>query len=191
VCGFAKIRLLTLEVCSGATARFEAIQIIGNVLKLNGAVGEASKDEGRALSGERMQQVRKRNTFGWRQRLHGKRAFAAVFAARCRKHAGCLGVHGVPNDLGFHRLGLSVSRVVGTAVERNRIKRLLRESFRLTQHELPGAERGYDIVLTVRPHRMMRLEDYQEMLLTGVAAMHKHWGSAVADRGQTGGRGVG
>lgn len=129
-----------------------------------------------------MRQAGKRNTFSWRQRLHGKRAFAGVFAARCRKHAGCLGVHSVPNDLGYHRLGLSVSRAVGTAVQRNRIKRLLRESFRLMQHELPGVGRGYDLVVTVRPHRAMRLEDYQEMLLTGVAAVHKHWERAGVGR---------
>lgn len=44
------------------------------------------------------------------------------------------------------RLGTSVSRKVGNAVVRNRWKRLIREAFRLAQHELP---QGIDIV--VRP----------------------------------------
>ena len=42
------------------------------------------------------------------------------------------------------RLGLVVSRRHGNAVTRSRIKRLLREAFRLTKHELPGP---HDLVL--------------------------------------------
>lgn len=106
------------------------------------------------------------------QRLGGSRAFQAVFAARCRKNVGPLAFHVRPNDLAFNRLGLSVGRRVGSAVVRSRVKRLLREAFRLEQHALP---QGYDIVVVVRPHPAMELSEYRRMLATGAAAAEREW----------------
>lgn len=111
-------------------------------------------------------------------RLHGRRAFSAVFDAKVRKNAGPLLLFTKPNGLPHHRLGLSVGRRVGKAVVRSRVKRLVREAFRLTRHTWPtlaGPDGGLDIVVAVRPHDAMDLETVQRHLFSGVTAAHRTW----------------
>ena len=118
-------------------------------------------------------------TFPKSRRLGGRVAFAAVFDAKVRESRGPLTVFAIPNDLGHPRLGLSVGRKVGTAPKRNRVKRLLREAFRLMQHDLP---RGYDFVIVVRPHETLLLAEYQKLLSAMFVKLHNAWQRRTDDK---------
>jgi ribonuclease P protein component len=114
----------------------------------------------------------RRYNYAKRHRLQHALQFDAVYAAKTRESRGPLTVFALPNEFNHPRLGLSVGRKTGTAPKRNRIKRLLREAFRLGQHDLP---RGYDIVINVRPHETALLADYQRLLSTVMIKLHQKW----------------
>jgi ribonuclease P protein component len=81
------------------------------------------------------------------RRLRRKSDFDAAYARGRRFGNGFFGVTAIWNDKGGPRLGLAVAvRVAGGGVERNRIRRIIRESFRLHQHELPAV----DLVVSAR-----------------------------------------
>lgn len=79
------------------------------------------------------------------------------------------------NEAGRHRLGITASkRVARLAVDRNRMKRLLREMFRLSEGTLQGVEPHYDWVLNAKRSLLKvkladSLEDFQK-IVAAVAA---------------------
>lgn len=80
------------------------------------------------------------------QHLRTQAEFDRVYASEAFAADDVLVIKAAANDLPLTRLGLSVSKRVGNAVVRARWKRLIREAFRLSQHDLPV---GLDLV--VRP----------------------------------------
>ncbi|MBI4603954.1 MAG: ribonuclease P protein component [Planctomycetes bacterium] len=98
------------------------------------------------------------------ERLQHAFEFRAVFDRGGCFRTGVLRVHFLRTDRDLSRLGLVVSRRVGDAVVRNRVKRLLREVFRRSKGELPAP---MDIVLLPQgPPRTHReyLEAYRRFL---------------------------
>jgi len=79
------------------------------------------------------------------ERLTGKAQFEAVYTQGRSWANDLLAMKTLPNGLGANRYGFSVSKRVGGAVVRNRVKRLLRESVRLTP-----IQGGWDLVFIAR-----------------------------------------
>ncbi|CAM3115616.1 ribonuclease P protein component [Shewanella algae] len=73
--------------------------------------------------------------------------FKTVFTNPIKASSAEITLLAVPNEMQHPRLGLTVAkRHVKRANQRNRIKRVIRDSFRLNQHDLPPL----DIVVLVR-----------------------------------------
>ena len=96
------------------------------------------------------------------QRIHSSREFAEIYELNQRAGDQHLLIFAAVNQLNSIRIGLSVSKKHGNAVRRVRLKRLLRDAFRLTQHELP---KGLDMILIPRIRSGAGLRDYQSSLL--------------------------
>ncbi|HEY3246367.1 MAG TPA: ribonuclease P protein component [Phycisphaerae bacterium] len=103
-------------------------------------------------------------------RLKLDRDFARVLSVSRRAEDRYLLVYVDENQQELTRMGIRAHRRVGNAVQRNRIRRLIREAFRLGRHELPA---GIDIVCiakarpnsTNRRSPAPRLADYRESLM--------------------------
>ncbi len=86
-----------------------------------------------------------------RNRLSRSRDFDTVYRRGQSVSSRYLVLHSFPREEdpeGAPRLGLAVPRAVGSAVVRNRVKRLLREAWKSLLESVPP---GRDFVLAARP----------------------------------------
>ena len=81
-------------------------------------------------------------------RLTSRRQYRAVYDQGRRVRGGCVTLFALPNKLHHCRVGLTVTKRLGNAVARNRVKRTLRELFRTNRLWERGA---IDIVVNAHP----------------------------------------
>jgi len=81
------------------------------------------------------------------QRIVSREDFDKVLSGKCFVCKGMLRLYAAQNNIEMPRFGISVSKAVGNAVVRNRLKRLAREAFRRHQHEI-GPNFDYILIIT-------------------------------------------
>ena len=122
---------------------------------------------------------RQRLTHSEERRLRRKREFDAVYAHGRRFGNSFFGVTAHVNEKGWPRLGLAVAvKTAGNAVERNRIRRVIRESFRLHQHEIPALDLVVSARLRVRGAASSALRAQLEPLWQEVRTTCGSWHSS-------------
>ena len=83
------------------------------------------------------------------ERLRGHLTFEFVRKKAKPQKGRYLTIHTLPNKLFYSRLGISVGkRAIPKSVERNRIKRLIREAFRVNKSKIIAPQ---DITIRVKP----------------------------------------
>jgi ribonuclease P protein component len=97
------------------------------------------------------------------RRLRSERDFERIYALKQRAGDSHLLVFAAANRMGTTRIGLSVSRRHGNSVARHRIRRLLKEAYRLSQHDVPE---GLDLILIPRENSGAGLAEYQASLVS-------------------------
>ena len=82
------------------------------------------------------------------QSVNENHRFRALYGRGKNKAGKTMVVYVMKNRLGpVDRLGITVSKKLGHAVTRNRIRRRIREAYRLHEQEIKS---GYDIVIVAR-----------------------------------------
>jgi ribonuclease P protein component len=83
--------------------------------------------------------------------LRGSNDFQKVYRMGKRYDGVLMTAFVLPNNLSHNRFGVTASRrALGNAVQRNRAKRLLKETFRLKRSSLSGLLQKYDWVVNAK-----------------------------------------
>lgn len=113
-------------------------------------------------------------SFGRDARLLKPVQFEQVFAENERARTDALLVMVRPNSLGHARLGMVIAkRVLPRAVDRNRVKRCIREIFRLQRQDLPGCD--FVVRLLSKPEAGNESRDLARTLLRAAQRATRKW----------------
>lgn len=101
--------------------------------------------------------------------LRDSREFQHVYRNGKRYDGVFITVFVLENEALNHRLGVTASKkALGKAVQRNRAKRLLRETFRSNEPSLSALTKNYDWVLNAKPAVLSQKLNAPQQELEGI-----------------------
>ena len=107
--------------------------------------------------------------FRFYNRLKKPEEYGAVFSSKNRSNDKFFLFLAIKNSINIARLGLAVPKKnISSAVERNRIKRIIRESFRSQKNRL----KGRDVVVFVKKQFNTKERDIKQTLVS-------HWDKII------------
>lgn len=102
--------------------------------------------------------------------LKKNKEFKKVFSEHRSFANHYLVMYASKNNLKVNRLGISVSKKVGNSVVRHRVKRLVKEAYRLNQSTI---KQGYDLVVIARVRAKGRSYQEIESALKHLLRLHR------------------
>lgn len=118
--------------------------------------------------------MKKGHSFSREERVRKRRRILEIYEGADKIQGSCLVLYLAENGLPHHRLGVTVSRKIGTAVIRSRVKRRLRELFRTNKNTiLPFCD------LVINAKRRAAVASYQELEKDFLRAARR-WGGNQA-----------
>ena len=95
--------------------------------------------------------ARRSNSFPRRERILRRAEYQSTYDHGSKRHGRFTVAFAVPTDRGFSRIGITATRKIGKAHDRNRFKRWIRETWRTSRDQHGLDERSLDVVVNVKP----------------------------------------
>jgi ribonuclease P protein component len=111
------------------------------------------------------------------ERIRKRRDFLRLKRDGTKVSGGDFAIVVLPNDLDFSRLGISVSKRIGKAHTRNRIKRLIREVFRLNKKAFPPST---DImIIVIKTPKLLSFRPFEDDILRLTKRLQRDFGERL------------
>lgn len=101
-----------------------------------------------------------KNKMGDIIKIKNNREFQNIYRKGRYAVSRALAVYVLPNRLQINRIGITASKKYGKSVKRNRIRRLIRESYQAIQDNLKV---GYDFVIVARKTDENNIPDFHKI----------------------------
>lgn len=95
--------------------------------------------------------ARRSFAFPKRERILRRADFQKTYESGVKRHGRYTVAFAMGTDLGFGRIGITATRKIGKAHDRNRFKRWVRETWRTHRDELGFDQASIDVVVNVKP----------------------------------------